>query len=55
MRKHKAIYKEHIPGGLYKYTVVMRHHPFRNKINKIMYWANEYKWDRSYYKNYNHE
>lgn len=55
MKRHKRIDLKNIPGGLYRYVIVMRHRPFRNKINRIMYWANQYKWDRAYYKKYDNE
>ena len=55
MKRHKRIDLKEIPGGLYRYVIVMRRRPFRNKINRIMYWANQYKWDRAYYKKHNHE
>lgn len=52
MKRHKRIELREKP---YRYVIIMRHRRFRNNINKIMFWANEYKWDRTYQKKYKNE
>lgn len=52
MKSHKTFYFENV-DNLTRIVVIRRKKKFRNKFNKIMYWAHCYKWDRAIYKKYN--
>jgi hypothetical protein len=52
MKRHKRVYIEKVDDNLSRYVMIMRPKIFKSKINKIMFWAHSYKWDRAYYKKY---